>query len=571
MARVALLAATSLLAASLTRVPLAAGAQRSSAERAARDAQRDFESYRRNRLPRVAARGGNCDLTIGRFCYWDDNHDRPFPTEAPAIGRERARLRAALDSLAAEDSSSDYIAGQRVRYALEAGDTLAATSLLESCAATPWWCLALRGLAWHHAGLEPRSVATFDSMLAAMPDTLRCEWLDVDEWLPSGTHLSEAKHPDCSERERLSARVLWLAAPLLTWRREATRDELLARRTLLATLYGTRTPHRIAWGSDLVEVALRFGWPDRWAREEESVNSFAAPEIRVVGHEPTPSFAFVPDRHALESPLEASPDDWKLVESRKPSMRYAPGWLTMIDTLPVQVARFRRADGDSMLVVAAFDAHPTLADSASPSDPTLRAAALVAVAAESTLALGESRGSSRGAITLAAASRAVLAAVEIVDSSHARAARWRGAVQPLDRSALLSDILVGIAGAAAPPILLDSAAPHAIAPLRVSAGDTIALYWESYARPTPDAPARVALRLVPLSAGFMTRVARALGLGRAKPPVSLAWSDPGREAGEVGRSLRVAIPDVPRGRYRIELVVQAGGKRGRTARVIVVR
>jgi hypothetical protein len=69
----------------------------------------------------------------------------------------------------------------------------------------------------------------------------------------------------------------------------------------------------------------------------------------------------------------------------------------------------------------------------------------------------------------------------------------------------------------------------------------------------------------------MTRVARVLGLARAKPTVSHAWSDPGREAGEVGRSLRVAIPDVPRGRYRIELVVQAGGKRGRTARVIVVR
>lgn len=570
--QVALLAAVSLLAAPLTRVPLAAGAQRerSHAERAARDAQRKFESYRRFRLPRVAARNGGCDLTIGRFCYWDDNDDDPLPEEHPSIGRAREQLRSTLDSLAAEDSSSDYITGQRVRYALEAGDALAAATLLEGCAATPWWCLALRGLAWHSAGDESRSAVAYDSALVAMPDTLRCAWLDLDEWLPSGTHLSDSKHPDCAERERLSARVWWLAAPLLSWRPAATRDEFLSRRTLLAILSGTATPHRIGWGSDLVEVALRFGWPDSWAREDEPSSMLSTPDIHVVGHEPTPSFIFVPNRHALESPLEASPDDWQLTGNRRPPMRYAPGWLTLLDTLPVQIARFNRAGGDSMVIVAAFDARESLL-SGDERDTTLRAAALLAVAAESTLATGQSPGAPSGAIALEMASRPVLAAVEIVDSANARAARWRGAVTPLERSALVSDLLVGIAGAAAPPILLDSAAPHAIAPLRVSAGDTIALYWESYAHPRPDAPARVALRLVPLSAGFMTRVVRMLGLAHAEPPVSLAWDDPGREAGEVGRSLRVAIPDVPRGSYRIELVIQAAGARARTARKIEVR
>ena len=579
MARVATLAAASLLAAPLARVPLAAGAQRerSSAERAARDAQRKFESYRRLQLPRVAAREGGCDVTIGRFCYWDDNSDAPLPAERPGVGRARATLRALLDSLSALDSSSDYIAGQRVRYALESGEALSAATLLDGCAATPWWCLALRGLAWHHAGDEPRSAAAFDSALATMPDTLRCAWLDLRKWLPSGMHLSSSKHPDCAERERLSARVFWLSAPLLSWRPEATRDEFLARRTILAILSGTATPHRISWGSDLVEVALRFGWPDRWAREDAAVGALSTPEISVVGHEPTPSFIFVPERHALESPLEASPDDWRLAGNRKPPMRYAPGWLTIIDTLPIQIARFLRAGGDSMVIVAAFDARASLlgGDSATADpavgDSTVRAAALLAVAAESTLAAGQSSGAFSGAITLQAASRPALAAVEVVDSARARAARWRGAVAPLDRSVLVSDLLVGIAGAAVPPILLDSAVPHAIAPLRVSAGDTIALYWESYARATPDHPARVALRLVPLSRGFMSRIGRALGLARAEPPVSLAWNDPGRAAAEVGRSLRVAIPAVPRGSYRIELVVEAGGVRGTTSRRIVVR
>jgi hypothetical protein len=571
--------------------------------------QRTFESYRRFQLPRVMPREGRCDITIGRFCYWDDNDDSPLPLERESVTRAREQLRASLDSLAALDSTSDYIAGQSVRYALEAHDGDAAVAFVDDCGATPWWCLALRGLVWHRTGYEARSTAAFDSALAIMPDDYRCEWLDVEKWLPPGTDLWK-DHDDCAERELAAARVLWLAAPLLTWQPQATRNELLARRTLLRILRGTSTPHRIGWGSDLVEIALRFGWPDSWAREDAEIGSIMTQEIRVVGHEPTPSFDFIPDRHALESPTEASPDDWRLVRRRRPSMRYAPGWVTTIDTLPVQIARFLRAGGDSMIVVAAFDARTLLTDSvivpvvardrdgdgtkkdiassvqdgapragmlaASPGAPDSvalpRAAALLAVSAESTLAVSEVARDTSGAIVLASTRRPVLAAVEVLDSAHLRASRWRGSVQPLDSTALLSDILVGIAGGGAPPpIALDSAASRAIAPLVVSAGDTIALYWESYAHPTTEHPARVRLRLVPLSSGFFGRVAHALGLKHKEPPVSLAWDDPGSPGSQTGRALRVAIPDVPDGSYRIELVIEADGRQGSAARKIVVR
>lgn len=604
-----MLASASLLATVFPCVSRGVDAQRprTPAEREAREAQRSFERYRRYQLPRVLPRGGGCDISIGRFCYWDDNEDEPLPAERANVTRARERLRASLDSLRALDSTSDYITGQSVRYALEADDLDAAISFLDGCNATPWWCLSLRGLAWHSAGDEPRSTAAFDSALAIMPEPYRCEWLDVEKWLPSGTDLWD-DDDDCAEHERVAARLLWLAAPLLTWQPEATRNELLARRTLLRILRGTSTPHSIGWGSDLVELALRFGWPDSWAREDESINSLAPPQIRVVGQEPRPSFDFVPDRHALESPLEASPDDWDLGGGRRPRMRYAPGWLSTIDRLPVQVARFLRAGGDSMLVVAAFDARVTLTDSvvasgsaadrdrsdervtasaddgappasifrASRSIPDSafapRAAALLAVSADSVLAVGEGAQDSSGAITLISARRPVLAAVEVVDLAHSRAARWRGSVQPLDSSALLSDILVGIAaGGAPPPILLDSAASRAIAPLIVTAGDTIALYWESYASASPEHPARVSLRLVPLSSGFFGRVARALGLAHREPPVSLAWEDPGDPLARPGRALRVAIPDVPDGSYRIELVIEAGGRKESTARRIEVR
>jgi hypothetical protein len=53
--------------------------------------------------------------------------------------------------------------------------------------------------------------------------------------------------------------------------------------------------------------------------------------------------------------------------------------------------------------------------------------------------------------------------------------------------------------------------------------------------------------------------------------VSLAWDDAGRAGSEPGRALRVAIPDVPDGSYRVELVIESGGRRGSAAREIVVR
>ena len=568
--RVLLVASTSLVAAMSPRVSPGAAAQRprSPAEREASDAQRGFEVYRRLRLPRIGPHGSGCDITIGRFCYWDDNSDEPFPAEQTSVTSARQRLRVELDSLRALEPASDYVLGQSVRYALDAGDARGAAELLSDCAATRWWCLALRGLAWHRAAEEALATAAFDSALAAMPESLRCEWLDVSKWLPSDVDLPDDDGDHCAERESTARRVFWLAAPLLTWRREATRNEFLARRTFLRIARGTATPHSMGWGSDVDELALRFGWPDSWARGEAGIYTAATSDIRVVGHQPTPSFDFVPDRHAIESPLAASPGDWRLTSGHKPKMRYAPGWLTTIDTLPVQIARFLRTRGDSMVVVAAFDARAAFGDSAL--DP--RAAGVLATSPESTLVAAAATSDGSGAAILVAGRRPVLAAVEVVDSARSHAARWRGSVQPPDGSSLVSDILVGRAAGGSPlPDLLESAVPRATAPLVVSAGDTLALFWETYAHPAREHPTRVRLRLVPLSSSFFGRVARTLGLKQEELPVSIAWDDPGTPDARAGRALRVAIPDVPDGSYRIELTIQTDGREETSARTIVVR
>ncbi|MGH7634273.1 MAG: hypothetical protein ACRENC_11125, partial [Gemmatimonadaceae bacterium] len=291
------------------------------------------------------------------------------------------------------------------------------------------------------------------------------------------------------------------------------------------------------------------------------------PEVRVVGHVPNPSFSLVPDRHAIEHSLQAASSDWQLAVTRTPPMRYAPGWLLRIDTLPVQIARFRRAGGDSMVIVAAFDARATRVDSVRPA----MAGVVLAVAPDSMLALRhDSSHTGAGSFTLRAPARDALMGVEFLDSANAVAARWRGGVTPLAHNALLSDLLIGLADSTASLPSLTSAAARAIGSLRVAAGDTVALYWESYAQASAEHPARVALRLTPLDHGLLRGIAHSLGLASANHPVSLEWNDPGRPDSASGRALRVAIPDIPAGHYRIELAIESGSARSSATRDITV-
>ena len=535
-------------------------------EQEARHAQREFEVLRRALLPRVPARTGGCDFTIGDLCYWDDNAEQPLPPERPRVARARDELRSSLDSLGAIDSANDYIVGQRVRYAIEAGDTAGAAAAVAHCAATAWWCEALRGFAWHRTGAEAASAAAFDSALAEMPDSLRCKWLDVRAWIPSGTRADPHDDPKhCAARDAMSARVFWLSAPLLTWRRDAVRDELFSRRTLITLLSGTANPQFTYWRWDSEKLSLRYGWPDQWAREDAPIGSVDFAGVYIVGDEPRPSFSVVPTQRALEAPFTAKPGDWHLIENRTALMRYAPRWLRSIDTLPVQIARFR-AHGDSMVVVAAYDGH-ALVDSGSRS--MVAAASLsTGLAPESTLAIGLTTSAPAGAIVLVAPARPALGAVEVFDSVGGRAARWRAGIAPLPQSAAISDLLVGRAGSEFDARTPDAAARAAISTLRVGVRDTLALYWETYLRPPPGVPVRVTVRLT-RAAGLFGRMGRALGLGHAHVGPALSWEDASPDS-IPGHSIRFGVADLPPGRYRIEVTVQTPHAHGTAARDIDV-
>src|SRR5437016_4945882 len=107
--------------------------------RSARAAQADFESIRRHNLPKEPGHGGaDCDVQIGRFCYWYDDAaepQRPPPLESEAITRARDRLLATLDTAALALPGDEWLAGQRVRYLLQSGRSVDALLAARACRA----------------------------------------------------------------------------------------------------------------------------------------------------------------------------------------------------------------------------------------------------------------------------------------------------------------------------------------------------------------------------------------------------------------------------------------------------
>ena len=550
----------------------------------ARTAQWRFETYRKARIPVLPfGSGGECEVRVGRLCYWDSNEDSPPPEEPKAIGRERAALVAIL---AASDSASpnEWVASQLVRYLVESRRTSEAVAAARGCdraaGSSAWWCAALRGYALHAAGDDAAAAAAYDSALATMPDSTRCRWTDVSTWLDGGAADRFGRLPCGPERERAARRVWWLARPLI-----AARDgddgeaEFLARRTLAALYASSKTPpYATSWGPDVEEVGMRYGWPVAWTREPPRPMEIESSNI--VGHEPRPAHSFVPAKRAMDDPTHATDDDWAL-ESRLAHSRYAPVYADSFSVLGHQLARFRR--GDSSVFVAAYDVGD---DERWTHGGPLRAGFALAAGPDSLLALAvRDDAPAHGALLLRAPARGALAGVELYSAEGRRAARARYGVAPLAHDAALSDILLvradGYADAAIAD--LDDVAPRALGSATVAEGGTVGLFWETYLTRRAAAPAAddsvseysasddgasvdttalaVSLTIVPVDISFAKRLAIALRLAQRPTPMTLKWDDSGRAAGPAGHVLVLHTEGIPAGRYRLELAVSGAGLR----------
>lgn len=528
--------------------------------RDARAAQAEFESQRRHRLPHAwGSSGGRCDVRLGRFCYWHDDDATRGPEEPGSIPPLRARLTERLADAASELPGDPWIAGQRVRYLLEAGQSAEAIAVARSCEASAWWCAALAGFAHHVAGDHAAADSAFEVALAAMPGSERCHWEDATELLPSRAS-RQYRALSCDDRRAFMRPVWTLADPMWTRPGNDRRTEHYARLVVSRLDRDSRSTYSMSWGEDTHELIVRYGWPERWSRSAPS--TMDPTSINVIGHEPHPAFDFFPDDSGLRAPSAITTARWS-PRARDARSRYAPAYASQLLSLEAQVAPFRR--GDSTVLVVAFDA---------PRDTSFGASTQAAVAVDTGLAVPSvsiaslSMSGARGVGFLRVAGTPAFVSVELADTVRRGLARHRAALPPHDPGALG---LLLYRDPQPSDATLDHVMERSLGSPQVSRREPLGLYWERDGdRPAADS-LTVVLTVYPRSAGWLTRLARTMRLAEAAAPVHVQFTEPLGQGRRYARALGVSLAHLPAGTYDVRVRVEAGeteiGRATRTLRV----
>ena len=527
--------------------------------RRARSAQDEFERTRRAHAPRTWDRPPRpCDdQIIGRFCYWYGDTSESKPPEEPSrIVSARKKLLGRLATAAKAISGDDWVAGQRMRYILEAGDTAGAVALAGECKATAWWCDALRGFALHAARDYPAAEVAFNEALSRMPERERCRWTNLSPLLDGDTRKRYEKLP-CAAREPENARIWWLADPFHAIPGNDRRTEHYARLTMARMHEQAWNAHGIPWGDDLRELVVRYGWATWWTRGEAPLH--APNNSPITGNSRTPAYHFLPEGK-IATDARTADHSWSvegLLRNGKTAQEYySPGYAISVSPLVDDAQLFKR--GDSALVVVTYDA----SKEEKLGGLTLDAAiALSSSERDSVLVRRVANVSTTGHLTATSPWRSMLLSLELLSPTGERAARARHWVGPADTAAKgLSGMLL-LEGDAPLPSTLDAALRHIRISSEVSQGGKVGLYWEVY-DVAPDDTLLVTVAVQREGAGAMRRMAEALRLTRQWTPVTLAWRDPVAEARAIaGRSVLLDLSELSRGSYRIRLrVTRLGGE-----------
>jgi hypothetical protein len=528
----------------------------------ARQQQDAFE--RNHRLGLRFYNGGadaTCEVPLGRICYWNNNGDVPPPAERSDAKLERDQLLELLTRAQATDPADNWVSGMRVRYAIEAEQPDVAVSAAKACTGLAWWCAALEGLALHNANRHVESSAAFQRALSAMPDAQRCTWTDLTWWLENNAQ-GAYKNIACDARATENTKIFRLAQPLWMLPGNDVMNEWYARRTMSRVHALGRIPYDLQWGDDLLESQVRYGWPTAWSVQNGGVADPRPPQV--IGHEPTPSYDFMPLAAVINTPLSATLKDWD-PKRKQARMRYSPRYAAGFGALPNQIARFKR--GDSTLVAGGYRLMRELEMGRA---PYMAGFTLDALDGTKPVQVRKDSAQANGAL-LAAITRPMLASIEVLAPTSKRAARVRTTVQPLPRETRLSDYLLLQRGDPSPTPLLERNAPQAYGSLEIEGGTTIGLYWEMYRAASPGAPLQVSVRATRLGASFMQRFGSSIGLSKALTPVSIKYNDNGRPDGGPGRSLTLNFPNVPAGEYQLTLMVTGAGVTDSTSQTIRVK
>ena len=525
----------------------------------ARQAQSEFERARREGLG-FSSGGATSepDVQFGSIFYWNNNNDVPPRPERPEIAQARRKLLQSLREAAQQAPADDWIVGQRVKYAIEQKDFADANAAVGGCKATAWWCAALTGLVKHSQNDAPGAERAFNTALTSMGEPQRCEWQNIAPWMRKADSLAYLAK-SCADRLAYNTRLFWLGKPFAHLDGNDLRNELFARRTFnlieasSATVYGP-------WKPEFGDTQFRYGWPVAWSTQNTIVSRRGDMVSNTIGHEPTPSHDFMPSDNALKQPFLATPADYPF-NARYAQMRYAPRYATGgFQDLGGQFVRFLR--GDSTLLVGAYvlegkaryERGKTRAALVLERGPGLRVSRIVKEGMPLRGAVVTNAGVFRDT---------VLASLEVLSDTRKFAGRVRTGVAPIEKDAMLSDLLLlavrvadaataGLAGIAT----LDSVLPSALGGTDIGDGQSFGVFWEYYGGPG----ATVTISITPLdtASGFRRLGSLFRGGGR-DGGASLRIPDPAQPDGGPGRRLTLTMPEAKPGRYRLAVDVTSPG------------
>jgi hypothetical protein len=525
----------------------------------ARQAQAEFERARREGLG-FSSGGATSepDVRFGSIYYWNNNNDVPPRPERAEVTSARRRLLQSLNDAALAAPSDDWVAGQRVKYSLEAKDVALANAVISDCKATGWWCAALTGFVKHAQNDAPGAERAFNTALSQMPEAQRCQWQDISPWMKTKDSLAYLAK-SCADRLAVNAKIFWLGKPFAHVDGNDLRNELLARRTYnmielnTATVYGP-------WKPEFGDSQLRYGWPVAWSTQNTIVTRRGDMVSNTIGHEATPSHDFMPSDSALAHPYTATAADYPF-NARYAQMRYAPRYAPGgFQDLGAQFVRFRR--GDSTLLVGAY----VLDGKARYERGRTRTALVLEKGPDARVSRIVKEGQPlRGALAMAPTlfRDTMLASLEILSDARKFAGRYRTGVTPIAPDAMLSDLLLlsvraadggteGLAGIAT----LESVLPSALGGTDIGDGQAFGVFWEYYGG--PGATVTISITPTDTVSGFR-RLGSLFRLGGRDGGASLRIPDPAQPDGGPGRRLVLRMPEVKPGRYRLAVEVTAPG------------